>query len=73
MLAEQLKSVIATLEAGGESGSVEQRAAFVIDTRTNSLIVQATPSDIEWIKTTIDNYILLNVYSISTFICYYYM
>ncbi|MEK9778365.1 MAG: secretin N-terminal domain-containing protein, partial [Methylophilaceae bacterium] len=55
VLAEQLKSVIATLEAGGESGSVEQRATFVIDTRTNSLIVQATPSDIEWIKTTIDN------------------
>ncbi|HIE90643.1 MAG TPA: type IV pilus secretin PilQ [Methylophilaceae bacterium] len=55
VLAKQLRDVISTLEAGGDASGVEQRATFVIDSRTNSLIVQASPSDIEWIKTTIDN------------------
>ena len=54
-VAQQLKEVIATLEAGGDASSVDQRATFVIDNRTKSLIVQATPSDIEWIKSTIDS------------------
>jgi len=55
VLAKQLRDVISTLEAGGDGSGVEQRATFVIDSRTNSLIVQASPSDVEWIKTTIDN------------------
>tara|TARA_B110000908_G_scaffold29147_1_gene34351 strand:+ start:1560 stop:3107 length:1548 start_codon:yes stop_codon:yes gene_type:complete len=55
IVSKQLRDVIATLEAGGDSSGVEQRATFVIDARTNSLIVQATDSDIEWIKKTIDN------------------
>ena len=53
-VATQLKEVIATLEAGGDDTAVDQRATFVIDTRTKSLIVQASRSDIEWITTTID-------------------
>ena len=44
IVAKQLKDVIATLEAGGDESSVDQRATFVVDARTNSLIVQATPS-----------------------------
>ena len=55
IVSKQLQEVIATLEAGGDISGVEKRATFVIDARTNSLIVQATPSDIEWIKQTIDN------------------
>ena len=55
IVAKQLKDVIATLEAGGDESSVDQRATFVVDARTNSLIVQATPSDIKWIRTTIDS------------------
>ena len=55
IVAKQLKDVIATLEAGGDDASVDQRATFVVDARTNSLIVQATPSDIKWIRTTIDS------------------
>ena len=55
IVAKQLREVIATLEAGGDKSGVEQRATFVIDSRTNSLIVQASSSDVEWIKQTIDN------------------
>ena len=55
VLAKQLSDVIKTLEAGGDGSSSDQRASFVIDTRTNSLIVQASPDDMKWIKTTIDN------------------
>ncbi len=55
IVAKQLTEVIATLEAGGDGSSVDKRATFVIDSRTNSLIVQATPSDIQWITTTIDS------------------
>ena len=55
VLSKQLTEVISTLEAGGEGASADKRASFVIDTRTNSLIVQASPTDMEWIKTTIDS------------------
>ena len=54
VLSQQLSDVIATLEAGGD-GSADKRASFVIDKRTNSLIVQASPDDMTWIKTTIDS------------------
>ena len=55
IVAKQLTNVIATLEAGGDESGVDKRATFVVDARTNSLIVQATPSDIQWIRTTIDS------------------
>ena len=55
VLSKQLTDVIATLEAGGDASASDKRASFVIDTRTNSLIVQASPEDMEWIKTTIDS------------------
>jgi type IV pilus assembly protein PilQ len=55
VLSKQLTEVISTLEAGGEGEAADKRASFVIDTRTNSLIVQASPADMEWIKTTIDS------------------
>ena len=55
IVAKQLTDVIATLEAGGDESGVDKRATFVVDARTNSLIVQATPSDIQWIRTTIDS------------------
>ena len=54
VLAKQLTDVIATLDAGGD-GSDSTRASFVIDKRTNSIIVQASPDDMNWIKTTIDS------------------
>lgn len=54
-LAAQLKDVIKTLDGGGGGGDINARASFVVDTRTNSIIVQATQADIEWIKTAIAN------------------
>jgi type IV pilus assembly protein PilQ len=57
-LAEQLKNVIKTLDAtsaSGSSGDSNLRASFVVDARTNSIIVQAAQSDIEWIKSAIIN------------------
>lgn len=57
VLAQQLKDVIQTLDAGGTQASTSKnlRASFVIDARTNSIIIQATPSDMEWIKTAINS------------------
>lgn len=57
VLAQQLKDVIQTLDAGGTQASASKntRASFVIDARTNSIIIQATPSDMEWIKTAINS------------------
>jgi type IV pilus assembly protein PilQ len=57
ILAQQLKDVIQTLDAGGTQASASKnlRASFVIDARTNSIIIQATPSDMEWIKTAINS------------------
>lgn len=57
VLAQQLKDVIQTLDAGGTQASTTKssRASFVIDARTNSIIIQATPSDMEWIKTAISS------------------
>ena len=55
ILSKQLTEVISTLEAGAEGSSADKRASFVIDSRTNSLIVQASPTDMVWIKTTIDS------------------
>lgn len=57
ILAAQLKEVVASLDAsGGQSGQQNSsRATFVIDARTNSIIIQASASDMEWIKTAIAN------------------
>ena len=57
ILAAQLKDVVASLDAGGsQSGQANaQRATFVIDARTNSIIIQANSNDMEWIKTAIAN------------------
>jgi type IV pilus assembly protein PilQ len=55
-LAVQLKDVIKSLDgSGGAVGDINARASFVIDARTNSIIVQATQTDLEWIKTAIAN------------------
>ncbi len=61
VVAQQLKDIVATLEATGGSagnaggGGANARASFVIDSRTNSVIIQATSSDLEWIKSAIVN------------------
>ena len=53
-LAKQLDDVVKSLAAGAESESGDT-ASFVVDERSNSLIVQATASDMIWIKETIDS------------------
>jgi type IV pilus assembly protein PilQ len=56
ILATQLRDVIKTLDgSGGAVTDINARASFVVDTRTNSIIVQATQTDLEWIKTAIAN------------------
>jgi len=57
ILAAQLKEVVNALDAGGTQGGQAnvQRATFVIDARTNSIIIQASSNDMEWIKTAIAN------------------
>ena len=52
-LAQQLDDVVKSLAAGAESDS-GATASFVVDQRSNSLIVQASASDMIWIKETID-------------------
>ena len=55
-LALQLRDVLKTLDgSGGAVGDINARASFVVDARTNSIIVQATQTDLEWIKTAIAN------------------
>ena len=53
-LAQQLDDVVKSLAAGAESDS-GATASFVVDQRSNSLIVQASASDMIWIKETIDS------------------
>jgi type IV pilus assembly protein PilQ len=55
ILAQQLKDIIASLDGGGagQAGGSNSRASFVIDARTNSIIIQATGSDMEWIKSAV--------------------
>jgi type IV pilus assembly protein PilQ len=56
VMAQQLKDIIASLEpsqAGATPSSAGGRASFIIDARTNSLVVQATEQDLEWIKSAI--------------------
>lgn len=57
ILAAQLKDVVNSLDAGGSQGGQTniQRATFVIDARTNSIIIQANSNDMDWIKTAIAN------------------
>ena len=52
-LAKQLDDVVKSLAAGAESDS-GATASFVVDQRSNSLIVQASASDMMWIKETIE-------------------
>ena len=52
-MAQQLDDVVKSLAAGAESDS-GATASFVVDQRSNSLIVQASASDMIWIKETID-------------------
>ena len=52
-LAKQLDDVVKSLAAGADSDS-GATASFVVDQRSNSLIVQASASDMIWIKETID-------------------
>ena len=53
-LAKQLEDVVKSLAAGSESDGAAT-ASFVVDERSNSLIVQASASDMIWIKETIDS------------------
>lgn len=59
VIATQLKEIIASIDVGGseDSGGAanNSRASFVVDARSNSIIVQATPTDMEWIKSAISN------------------
>lgn len=59
ILAQQLKDVIVTLDSTGaqaQSASARStRASFVTDMRTNSIIIQASSVDMDWIKTAIAN------------------
>ena len=53
-LSKQLEDVVKSLAAGSESDGAAT-ASFVVDQRSNSLIVQASASDMIWIKETIDS------------------
>ncbi|MFN5352681.1 MAG: type IV pilus secretin PilQ [Burkholderiaceae bacterium] len=57
VMAQQLKDIIAALEptqtGGQQSSGNSSRASFVVDARTNSLIVQSSEQDLEWIKAAI--------------------
>lgn len=58
VLAQQMKDIIASLDGGAspgqaQGGGANSRASFVIDSRTNSIIIQATNSDMEWIKSAV--------------------
>lgn len=50
MLKEMLVGIDARSTGGGGSSS---RAAFTVDVRTNSIVVQASSADIDWIKKTV--------------------
>lgn len=57
VLSQQLKDIISALEpsqsGGQQTGVGGGRASFVVDARTNSLIVQSSEQDLEWIKAAI--------------------
>ena len=60
IIAQQLKDIVNTLDATpGQAGQTAQtgnsRASFVVDARTNSLIIQSSSSDVDWIKGAIAN------------------
>ena len=61
VLAQQLKDIVNTLDAapgqaGGQAPTAgNARASFVVDARTNSLIVQTSSTDMEWIKAAISS------------------
>lgn len=61
VVAQQLKDITSLVEAdskvaatGASTGSTgKQRASFIVDVRTNSIIVHASASDMGWIKSAI--------------------
>ena len=57
MLREMLVGIEARPGAGGAVGAQAQssRAAFTVDIRTNSIVVNASAADIDWIKKTVSH------------------
>lgn len=60
VISSQLKEIISSIEpSAGEGGqqaaSNSNRASFVVDNRSNSIIIQATITDMDWIKSAIAN------------------
>jgi type IV pilus assembly protein PilQ len=62
-VAKMLRDMLVGLETRGPAGSPgaggaggpSTRALFTVDVRTNSIVVQASPQDLEWIKKTISS------------------
>lgn len=58
---QQLKEMTSNIDtiavgaSGSSSTTVSSRASFILDSRTNSIIVHARPDDMEWIKSAIAN------------------
>lgn len=60
-VAKMLREMLAGVETrgpagspgGGATGGVSNRALFTVDVRTNSIVVQASAQDLDWIKKTI--------------------
>lgn len=56
VMAKVLQDMLAGLSKGGGSGAGDtSRASFTVDARTNSIVVQASPLDVEWIKQTVSS------------------
>ena len=53
-MAQQLSDIVALLGSSKDS-ETGSRASFVVDNRTNSIIVQAAPNDMGWISSAIEN------------------
>jgi len=55
-LAKMLKEMLVGIDAkAGSMGGNSSRAAFTVDVRTNSIVVQASSADIDWIKKTVSH------------------
>jgi type IV pilus assembly protein PilQ len=54
-IAKMLKEMLVGIDAksSGGMGGASSRAAFTVDVRTNSIVVQASSADIDWIKKTV--------------------
>jgi len=56
VMAKVLKDMLAGFSKGGaDAGGDSSRASFTVDLRTNSIVVQASPNDILWIKQTVSS------------------